>query len=260
MKPTLENLVRLAYSSSKDKSLGQRVEVLFTLIGRKTLIKRVKNDDILQVVNTLKSKNLSGATINRYLSILSKVVANYRRSYDPTFAIHIPWQKEGPGRFEWLRKDEEAKVISYLEANELKDLKLTLQTLVLTGMRLGEFLSLEVKQIEDDWIRLWETKTNRPRSIPLPAGMGSELRALVGRGIPKGYTIRRGLRDALRAVGVNSNITPHSLRHTTATRLVKGGVNLMVAGKYLGHSSLKTTQRYVHIEDTDLKDALNRLT
>jgi integrase len=256
MKPTFKNLIKLAYSNSRDKSLGQRVEVLYELLGKDTNIRCFKNDTVLKVISSLKARGLTGATINRYLSILSKVVAIYRRSYNPSFAIYIPWQQEGSGRFEYLKQQDEANVISQMSP----DLALVVKVLLVTGMRLGELLSIELTQIDGDWVRLWQTKTNRPRSVPLPAGVGEQLRALVTKGMPKGHTIRRGLRDALRASGVNSNITPHSLRHTTATRLVRNGTNLIVAGKYLGHNSLKTTQRYVHIEDSDIREAMDRMT
>jgi site-specific recombinase XerD len=259
MVPTWHNLLHLAYSTSRDKSLGQRAEVLTELIGRKTKLHTVSNETVMEIINNLKAKELTGSTINRYLSILSKVVSVYRRTYNPTFSLYIPWQREGSGRFEWLKSEDEAKVIAYLEAKGAKDIALCIRLLTITGMRLGEFLSLELSQVDDDWVRLWETKTNRPRSLPLPAGMGAQLRQLIERGIPRGYSIRTGLREALRASGVNSNITPHSLRHTTATRLVKQGVNLLVAGRYLGHNSLKTTQRYVHIEDSDIRSAMEKI-
>lgn len=259
MTPTLFDLIKLAYSTNKDKSLGQRAQVLMELIGRKTRVSKIKNETVTTVVSTLKAKGLTGATINRYLSILSKVATVYRKHYNPNYTLYIPWQKEGSGRFEWLRAEDETKVIAYCISKGQSDIALCIKVLTITGMRLGEFLSIELSQLDDEWVRLWETKTNRPRSVPLPADIAQQLRALVARGIPSGHKIRSGLRDALRACGVNSNITPHSLRHTTATRLVKNGVNLLVAGKYLGHRSLKTTQRYVHIEDDDIRSAMSKI-
>jgi integrase len=259
MKPTWNNFLKIAYPTSRDKSLGQRIEVLTEYFGKDRAIINITSEVLLDLVKVLRDKGLSGSTINRYLSIVSKVASVYRKTNNPLFALYIPWQPEGAGRFEWLRQTDEEAMMAHLKAKGQDDLALVIRVLLVTGMRLGELLSLEPNQIEDDWIRLWKTKTNRPRSVPLPEGLGATLRALVERGLPKGHTIRRGLRDALRACGVMDNITPHSLRHTTATRLVKGGVNLLVAGRYLGHNSLKTTQRYVHIEDEDIRKAMTKL-
>jgi integrase len=204
------------------------------------------------ISNSLLGRGISGSTVNRYLSIISKVARIYRKHSSPNFTLFIPWHKEGNGRIEWLKNDDERRLHGYLAS----DLSLIVQVLTTTGMRISELTSLEVSQVEGDWIRLWRTKTSRPRSVPIPAGINERLCQLIERGMPKAHTIRRGLTKALRASGVNSRITPHSLRHTTATRLIKSGVNLLVAGRYLGHNSLKTTQRYVHIDDSDVQQAM----
>lgn len=47
--------------------------------------------------------------------------------------------------------------------------------------------------------------------------------------------------------GVKRNVTPHMLRHTVATLLLRNGVDIRVVQEFLGHASISTTQRYVHI-------------
>lgn len=47
--------------------------------------------------------------------------------------------------------------------------------------------------------------------------------------------------------GVKRNVTPHMLRHTVATLLLRNGVDIRVVQEFLGHASIATTQRYVHI-------------
>jgi integrase len=257
MKPTWNNILRLAYFGSKDKALGQRAEVLTSIIGARTPISCIKNQTMIDIVNTLKARGITDSTVNRYLSIISKVVSLYRRNYNAAFTIHIPWQREGSGRFEWLRKEDQDKLLTYLDATGNTSLGTVVRVLTLSGMRLGELLSLECGQVEDHWI--WKTKTNRPRSVPITADIAHQLRQLIERGLPTGPQIRKGLSGALKACGVNSNITPHSLRHTTATRLIQSGVNVLVAQRYLGHNSIKTTQRYVHIEDSDIANAMNKI-
>ena len=47
--------------------------------------------------------------------------------------------------------------------------------------------------------------------------------------------------------GIKRNVTPHMLRHTVATLLLRNGVDIRVVQEFLGHASIATTQRYVHI-------------
>ena len=51
------------------------------------------------------------------------------------------------------------------------------------------------------------------------------------------------------------NLTIHSMRHTYASNLRKKGVDLKVIKTLLGHSSLATTDRYLHVSPEDLKEA-----
>lgn len=52
----------------------------------------------------------------------------------------------------------------------------------------------------------------------------------------------------------DKRVTPHKLRHTCATDLLKEGAHLVSIQKLLGHKSLTTTQIYLHITITDLKE------
>ncbi len=59
--------------------------------------------------------------------------------------------------------------------------------------------------------------------------------------------------------GIKKNVTPHVLRHTLATTMLRRGVDIRYIQQFLGHSSVATTQIYTHVDDNALKKVYDKV-
>jgi site-specific recombinase XerD len=134
------------------------------------------------------------------------------------------------------------------------------KVLVLSGFRITEFLGLKPGNIRGDWVHLdpGTTKNDEGRSVYI-GDLSGELSARVRSGLPSYTRIAKALSESSAALAIRPKVTPHVLRHTTATRLTTKGVSLATVGKLMGHRSLNTTIKYAHIEDQALVAAVKLL-
>jgi integrase/recombinase XerD len=72
----------------------------------------------------------------------------------------------------------------------------------------------------------------------------------------------QGIADVIaglrRKAGIERHVTPHMLRHTVATLLLRNGVDIRVVQEFLGHTSIATTQRYTHVSKEHLIGVLRK--
>ena len=150
--------------------------------------------------------------------------------------------------------------------------RVCLTTIYSCGLRLLEGATLEIPQIDTPRMQLHiHGKGGRDRFVPLPEGTLLMLRsfwrthrspiwlfpATTRKGLKHslatdaGPIHRSSLQGAFRRArdkaGIRKKAHIHTLRHSYATHLLEDGVNLRLIQKYLGHSSLRTTQIYTHL-------------
>ena len=138
------------------------------------------------------------------------------------------------------------------------------------GLRINEALSITKSHLIDKSSLTILGKGNKERLVPvldivanslenylkeIPYDLPSDVSIFVGdRGNPlKASAFQRDLKNARVNLGLPKTATPHSLRHSFATHLLKNGGDLRIIQELLGHSSLSTTQIYTEVDDISLE-------
>ena len=158
-----------------------------------------------------------------------------------------------------------------------------LYLLYATGMRVTELVSLTIDQIHFDtgFVKL-TGKGNKDRVIPLPKNILVLLHYYLDQIYPKmlpknsaslnkkeNYLFAAYYKSAckpisrqsfwiilkkiLRKAAIFKNISPHSLRHSLASHLLKNGADIRSLQMLLGHENLSTVQIYTHMGDSELR-------
>jgi integrase len=198
---------------------------------------------------------LNGKTINRYLSVISALVDFGRELKWTENTPKIPWQKETKGRILYFKDWQDAPMLATLGE---RPLQVCYEVLAAGALRPTEFFELTLEQIDirNDWgwLRLWETKNDDARSVPVDVELARELYALVQSGKrPTHDEFYKALKAACAALGYNTNLNVYSLRHTGCTRAARKVSGAKVK-KFAGHRKFETTLNYIHLEDEDMAD------
>lgn len=182
----------------------------------------------------------------------------------------------------YLTLDETERLLSVVNAEKndflrARDLAIIF-TFLTTGMRLSELVSINVSDIENDHFKI-VGKGNKERTIYLTKnalklihhylkirneylnGLYTEALFISTR---KNRISNRAVQSTidkyLAKAGFDTSLySTHKLRHTAATLMYKyGNVDIRALKDILGHTNISTTQIYTHLDDEDLKDAVNK--
>ena len=232
-------------------------------------------------LNVLFPKN-EAASIARKLSCLRSFFRFFVKrgilTDNPADAIHSPKIPKKLPRY--LNVDEMTALLATnfdLKKFGKRD-RAILELLYSSGLRVSELVSLNLSSLDFDsaMVRV-HGKGNKERLIPVGSYAERALREYLDeRGTLQHFhdpdavfLNKNGTRLTVRAVqrlvaqvivtmGLNKNVTPHTLRHSFATHMLGSGADLRTIQELLGHESLSTTQKYTHVSLEELSQVYDK--
>ncbi len=231
-------------------------------------------------------KRLSvGTQANRLAAVrkfFSWLLGEQQIAYNPASTLQLPKQQHRLPRG-ILTKSEARRLIEATPTTKPRDIRdrAILEVLYATGIRRAELLSLTIydADLQMATLRIEHGKGNTTRIVPLTesaiaalklyleesrglfAHEAGQVRLFVstrsGGPLDDDDIVRIVRKAAIRA-GIKKHVTPHTLRHTCATHLLKGRADIRQIQKLLGHRRLSSTEVYTRVELTDLAEVIAR--
>ena len=248
-------------------------------LGKDLALMQIDMRTLSALVAQRRGEGISGATVNRSVIEPLRRVLNRARDLWDEPVPKLLWRKlkltEAKERIREASAVEEAAIL----AAAREEYRPAIRFAILSGFRLSEVASLRWRDI--DWTTRIITvigKGDVPDTIPLTSSIEALLRPLRGqhfefvftyerrrerRGEPAPGTrvpipalnLYRRFTEAREAVGI-TGLRFHDLRHTAASRVTRTG-GLRVAKELLRHADIKTTMRYAHVLDDDIRRAMD---
>ena len=245
-------------------------------------IEHATTDDLERFVCTLQDVGIQPRSQARIISGVKSFYKFLRlegyMETDPTELLLTP--KIGRHLPEVLTIDEIDAMIACIDMSKAEGQRnrAIIETMYGCGLRVSELVGLQLSQlyIKERYVII-QGKGNKQRLVPISqvaieqinlyleqtrshqvAKKGSEDILFLNR---RGAMLTRQMifhiiKQLCELAGIRKVISPHTLRHSFATHLLEGGANLRAIQQMLGHESITTTEIYVHIDRTRLRDEI----
>lgn len=267
-----EQLLLKAYSSSTRRTYLNEFRQLLKLLGKKPVQELTEDDMRRYMVYVLDREKLSEHTAHSRLNAIKfyfeQVLGREK------FFWNIPRPKK-PDQLPKVLGERELERM-FRSVSNLKH-KAILFTAYSAGLRVSEVVNLRLCDIDSGrmQIRVEQSKGKKDRYVGLSVVLLDVLRAYISQcrpmplvylfegndaGIP--YSSRSAqmvFQQAKEKAGILKEVSFHVLRHSFATHLLEKGIDIRYIKDLLGHFSIKTTERYLHVKRQDLITMVNPL-
>lgn len=272
--------------------LRSSAKIVCRILGRNRRLDDITTQDLQRFKAVRGAEGVSPQTIKHNLASLRGAIKLAKATDHAVPDVEFPATAVGKQKLRYLSLEEEARLLRELDPNRtgrglpsiekrspqiqqaLQDAYDLVVILLDTGARYSEVATLERARVdmENRAINLWRSKVQNESVL----FMTDRVHAVLSRrlecgdsryvfsnkkGGPRGYAAQ-AIRKAIRRAGLG-DCRIHTLRHTHATRLIQSGMSIYEVREVLGHSDIKTTMRYAHLETRHVtakaRDVINRL-
>ncbi|MBE6137504.1 MAG: site-specific tyrosine recombinase XerD [Erysipelotrichaceae bacterium] len=241
-------------------------------------VQDIEREHIEKYVLSLKRKELSKQTIARKVIAVKEFhkflyTENITRD-NPASLIETP--KADKPLPVVLTKDEVNTMLQAINGTKATDIRnrAMLETMYAAGLRITELLDLKLSNLHlREKYMIIIGKGDKERMVPLGEMAIVSLRKYIETAREelikeptdllffnyKGDKMSRQgfykfIANLAKDCGITKEISPHTIRHSFATHLLEGGVDLRIVQEILGHEDISTTQIYTHIDKSKLKE------
>ena len=259
---------------------------LFTRFLYEQRLRQITGETLLNFVKHLREKRDNGAgAINRKIASIRSYI-RYLRFCQVDGAEKFPIESLGrarqpyAGHVQTLEPEEMPRLFKSIDTHSVLGVRdfVLLSLLYRLGLRLGEALSLQLKDIDFDKQLLHvHGKGRRNRTLPLVSDLPGILenwllvrQRLSGAGLSALFISKKGHALSARVAQENfqkivakagpfsiKKVTPHTLRHAFASHAIESDADLIVLKAVMGHASTKSTELYLHPSMRILRKAVN---
>lgn len=249
----------------------------FSLFNKNKNIKDITSTDLKEYVKYLNNELSSSRSISRNISCIKSFykflnIEKYIND-NPSDVLYEPKIKKSLPNI--LTEDEVVSILDIkLETPYDYRNNAMLELMYATGLRVSELVNLKLQDIDfsEDLIRTFG-KGNKERVIPMGDYASlylkkyiNDYRPLMLKKRPCEYVFLNNhglgltrqayfkiIKEIARIKGIKKDISPHTLRHSFASHMLKHGADLRTIQELLGHSDISTTQIYTHITNEELR-------
>ncbi len=270
-------------SDNTAQAYGDDVDKLtHYLTDQGVAVEHASTDDLDNFVAALHDLGIGPRSVAR---IISGMRSFYKYLRLEGFTDHNPTQLLDSPRLgrhlpEVLTIDEIDAMIDCIDMSTPEGIRnrAIIETMYSCGLRVSELVGLQMSLIyADDEFILVRGKGDKQRMVPI-SQVALELIARYVSEVRSNLVVRRGSEDILflnrrggqlsrqmvfiiikqlcELAGIHKQVSPHTLRHSFATHLLEGGANLRAIQQMLGHESITTTEIYVHIDRSRLRQEI----